>query len=161
MKIPAFALGRRFAAFAFATLVASLLAAPALAAPTPVPLPKVPLHASYLVTVNGKGQVVKIVSKDWSKDRRFNIVTYGNAVQAFIRRDDGTVVLGTFRLGYDYDPATNKTERSVELVKRGGVDPNAPSAVSVLNERSKELNKRDQTELRTYLKLHPTGEPTK
>jgi len=56
-------------------------------------------------------------------------MTYGNALQAFIRTEDGRSIPGTYRLSYDYDPRTKMVRRSVALLKAGGVDPNRISAV--------------------------------
>jgi hypothetical protein len=58
-------------------------------------------------------------------------MTYGNALQAFIRTDTGTAVAGTFRLIYDYDPHRKAVKRSVALLHAGGVNPNAAGAVTV------------------------------
>jgi hypothetical protein len=56
-------------------------------------------------------------------------MTYGNALQAFIRTPDGSAIAGTYRLTYDYDPKTKLVRRGVGLVRSGGVDPNALGAV--------------------------------
>ena len=119
------------------------------------PLAKVPLHAEYVVSVNGKGEVVKILSKKLSKMMRFDLMTYGNAVQTFIRTDTGRVVVGKFRLTYDYNPATDRIRRDVAIVQRGGVDPNAESAVSVMERHAVEYSKRDAEAMRKYLAAHP------
>ena len=44
----------------------------------------------------------------------------------------GTAVPGLYRLSYDYDPATKQVRRTVALIKAGGVDPNAPGIVTVI-----------------------------
>jgi hypothetical protein len=91
--------------------------------------PKVKLHVELIVEINRLGQVTRVRSIKPSHDQGFDAHTYGNALQAFIRTSDGHVVLGTYRLTYDYDPKTLRVRRDVALVKRGGVDPNAQGAV--------------------------------
>ncbi len=86
--------------------------------------PKVKLHTELIVEVNKLGQVSRVRSIKPSQDVPFNTHVYGNALQAFIRTPDGNVVLGSYRLTYDYDPKTLRIHRDVALVKEGGVDPN-------------------------------------
>jgi len=99
-------------------LARSLAAAAALAllgasaAPVKVPAPNVPLHAVYTVETNKLGQVVRIVSANASNDARFNTAMRGNALQAFIRRPDGTAVAGVYKLTYDYSPQTKDVRSS-------------------------------------------------
>ena len=118
-------------------LARSLAAAAALAllgasaAPVKVPAPNVPLHAVYTVETNKLGQVVRIVSANASNDARFNTAMRGNALQAFIRRPDGTAVAGVYKLTYDYSPQTKDVRRNVQLVHAGGVDPDAKGYVTV------------------------------
>lgn len=121
------------------------------------PLSKVPLHAEYVVAVNGKGEVTRVVSKKWTKNVRFDVLTYGNAVQTFIREDNGTVVVGTFRLLYDYNPQRDAIRRDVALVQRGGVDANAESAVSAMTRKAAAFTKRDQAAYQKYVKAHPAA----
>jgi hypothetical protein len=92
-------------------------------------LPKVALHSEFIVAVNKRGQVTRIMSGKPSKDRIYNIQTEGNALQAFIRTPDGKSISGSYRLTYDYSPKTARIHRDVALVKVGGVDPNAEGAV--------------------------------
>jgi hypothetical protein len=92
-------------------------------------LPKVALHTEYIVAVNKLGQVTRVISGKLSKDKSFNLHTYGNAMQAFIRTTDGKAIPGSYRLIYDYRPKTATVHRDVALVKAGGVDPNALGAV--------------------------------
>ncbi|HYW53217.1 MAG TPA: hypothetical protein VFF00_04640 [Candidatus Elarobacter sp.] len=96
--------------------------------------PKRPLHVEYTVEVNRLGQVARVRTVKPSHDEAFDAHTYGNALQAFIRTPDGEVVLGTYRLSYDYDPKTLRVRRDVTLVKRGGVDPNAKGAATSMME---------------------------
>jgi hypothetical protein len=121
-------------AFVFAFTIALLGASPA---PSNVAAPSVPLHAVYTVETNKLGQVVRVVSAQATRDEHFNTVTRGNAMQAFIRRPNGTAVAGVYKLTYDYSPSTKDVRRDVQLVHAGGVDPNAKGAVIVELEKSK------------------------
>ncbi len=93
-------------------------------------LPKVPLHTEYVVAVNKLGQVTHVINGKLSKDKTFNLQTYGNAMQAFIRTPDGKAIPGSYRLTYDYSPKTARVHRDVALVKAGGVDADAEGAVT-------------------------------
>lgn len=88
-------------------------------------------HSEFVVEVNGKGQVVRARSVKPAHDDAFNALTYGNVLQAFIRRRDGSAVPGLYRMSYDYDPGKKMVRRQVALVRAGGVDPNALGAVYV------------------------------
>jgi hypothetical protein len=118
---------RTVRALAPLAVVVALLAA--------TPAPSVPLHAAYTVETNKLGQVVRVRSAQASSDKRFNLITRGNALQAFIRRQDGTAVAGIYKLSYDYSPKTKDVARTVQLVRAGGVDPNAKGAVTAALER--------------------------
>jgi hypothetical protein len=128
------------AACAALAAVALLAAAPS---PSPSPnridvlklqskavLPKVPLHTEYIVAVNKLGQVTHVISGKVSKDKTYNLQTYGNAMQAFIRTADGKAISGRYKLTYDYSPKTTRVHREVALVATGTVDANAPGAVT-------------------------------
>jgi hypothetical protein len=136
-----------------ALIVAALLAASAVAsAATPAPkagaparinvqqlqpkeiFPKAKLHVEVMVEINKYGQVARVRSIKPSHDEQFDAHMYGNALQAFIRTPDGHVVLGTYRLTYDYDPKTQAIKRDVALVKTGGVNPNAKGAANDMME---------------------------
>jgi hypothetical protein len=130
----------RAAACAALAAVALLAAAPS---PSPSPnrvdltkvqskalLPKVPLHTEYIVAVNKLGQVTHVLSGKVSKDKTYNLQTYGNAMQAFIRTTDGKAISGRYKLTYDYNPKTTRVHREVALVATGTVDANAPGAVT-------------------------------
>jgi hypothetical protein len=115
------------------------------AAPHPaatVSPPKVPLHAEVFVDTNKLGQVTHVVSIKPSTDRGFNTQAYGNAAQTYIRTPNGDAVAGVYRLSYDYDPKTQKVRREVQLVKTGGVDPNAPGIITVMKAHLAEEQKR-------------------
>ncbi len=91
--------------------------------------PATAVHTEFMVEINRKGQVTRVRSGKSCPDLAFNAMTYGNALQAFIRTQDGRAIPGTYRLSYDFDPKTKIVHRSVQLVKAGGVDPNRISAV--------------------------------
>lgn len=93
------------------------------------------LHAAYTVDTNKLGQVVRIRSSQPSRNATFDLLTRDNALQAFIRRPNGTAVAGVFTLTYDYSPTTHRIERDVQMLHSGGVDPNAKGAVTVELER--------------------------
>jgi hypothetical protein len=90
--------------------------------------PKKALHTEFTVEINKLGQVARVRTIKPSHDPSFDAKTYGNALQAFIRTPDGQVVLGTYRLVYDYDPKTMRVRRDVMLVSRGGVNGEAKGA---------------------------------
>lgn len=152
--IPRFA-ARALAAIAL-VLAASCLAASAQPVPLPSatpPSPKVPLHAEVFVETNKLGQVSHIVSMKPSGDKGFNTQTYGNASQAFIRTEDGKAVVGLYRLSYDYDPATKKVRRSVALIKAGGIDPNAPGIVTVIQKHLDDAQGKSASPLPDFNKI--------
>jgi len=92
-------------------------------------VPSAPQHTEYVVEVNRKGQVTRVRSGKSSRDLAFNTMTYGNALQAFIRTADGKAIPGTYRLAYDYAPKSKNVHRSVALLRAGGVNANAQGAV--------------------------------
>jgi hypothetical protein len=93
-------------------------------------LPTKPLHDDFIVAINKKGQVTRVLSGHRSGNTPFDEHTYGNALQMFIRTTDGHVVLGKYRVNYDYDPHSERIRRTIALVSTGGVDPNAIGAVA-------------------------------
>lgn len=131
-------------AAAIAMLAASLL--PAAAATTPKPsaspphvqgppvlhYPAVPLHSEVVVEVNDKGQVVRVKSTKASKMQSFNLQTYGNALQMWIRRPDGSAQTGLYRITYDYDPKTRKVTRNVAMISAGGSWAKEEGAANVM-----------------------------
>jgi len=134
----------RLRAAALATILI-VTCAPALAAtPTPKPLPipsiappKVPLHTEYVVEVNKKGQVVRIKSGKPSKSHTFNVQTYGNALQMWIRKPDGTATVGLFKVTYDYNPKTRAVSRNISLVSMGGNWADEPGAATTMIDTAK------------------------
>ncbi|MBD5656979.1 MAG: hypothetical protein IAI50_17640 [Candidatus Eremiobacteraeota bacterium] len=119
-----------------ATLGCAALVAALAAGRTPSPAavvhtPTTAVHTEFVVETNRLGQVTRVRSGVSSKDAAFNAMTYGNALQSFIRTDSGRAVAGTYRLDYDYDPRRKAVKRSVAIVRAGGVNPNAPGAVTV------------------------------
>ncbi|MHB8152199.1 MAG: hypothetical protein ACYDGW_08670 [Vulcanimicrobiaceae bacterium] len=158
------------AAFALAAIFA-LGAGPASASPKPtpapirIPIPKNKMHSDFTVEVNHLGQVVRVTSGDWSHSAHFNHITYGNVLQAFIRRPDGTAVVGVYRISYTYDPRTTHIYRSVVLLKRGGNWGNLPGAVEqmIAKQRARErlAAQRRAAKLPTLKQiLGPTPKPT-
>jgi len=121
-------------------------AAPAAAAASPAPartpyridvtkiqpkalLPKTSLHDDFIVAINNKGQVTRVLSGHRSGNTVFDEHMYGNALQMFIRTADGKAIVGKYRVNYDYNPKTTRIRRTIALVSTGGVDPNATGAV--------------------------------
>jgi hypothetical protein len=100
-------------------------------------LPKHVEHTEFFVDVNKLGQVTRVRPQHQSDSATFNAQTYGNALQTFIRTPDGHVVIGTYRLTYDFDPKTSRVRRTVSLVRQGGVDPNAKGAAAALIEEAR------------------------
>lgn len=116
-------------AVAFFVLLFAVPAVSAAATPPPsgsmagmpaIKLPAVPLHTEFIVEVNKKGQVVKSKASKLSKVDTFNLQTYGNTLQMWIRKPDGSADVGTFRVSFDYDPKTKKVSRNITLVSLGG-----------------------------------------
>lgn len=127
-----------------AILVAT--AAPALAAtPSPAPrptrvvihLPNEPLHTEVVVEVNKKGQVVRVKSTKPCKIASFNVQTYGNALQMWIRRPDGSAQVGLYRIAYDYNPKTQDVTRRISLISAGGSWADAEGAANVMVDMEK------------------------
>ncbi len=130
------------------------------AAPTLPPRMHVPqqptsaLETQFIVETNAKGQVTRVRSGKSSPNSKFNVMTYGNALQTFIRKADGSAVAGTFRLIYDYSPATHMVERHVVLVREGGVNPNAIGAVQEMMEATHKHHAQTPKSLPTH---HPAA----
>jgi hypothetical protein len=114
----------RAVALALITLAA---VAPAYAATTkplrPLPTPRLPttrLHTEFVVEVNKKGQVVRVKSGKSCPNLTFNAQTYGNVLQIWIRKPNGTAIVGLYRVVYDYNPQNQHVQRHVALVRTGG-----------------------------------------
>jgi len=103
--------------------------------------PTTPQHAEYVVEANRKGQVVRIRSAKHASDPSFDARVQGNVLQVFIRKPDGTAVAGIYRLTYDYNPHTKTVTRHVALMQAGGVNPDAPGAVTVLEQQDAQILK--------------------
>jgi hypothetical protein len=135
----------------FSILLAALMVAafvPAMAAtpkPKPTPhasvpvlkLPNEPLHSEYIVEVNKRGQVVRVKSSKVSKVTTFNVQTYGNALQMWIRKPNGSATVGLFKVTYDYNPKTHKVARNISLVSTGGSWANDEGAANVMLDTAK------------------------
>ncbi|MBV9233856.1 MAG: hypothetical protein JO030_07425 [Candidatus Eremiobacteraeota bacterium] len=112
--------------------------APLGASPTPKPAapvihpPSVALHSEVVVEVNKKGQVVRVKSTKPSKVRSFNVQTFGNALQMWIRHPNGTAQTGLYRVTYDYNPKTTEVTRHVSLISAGGSWANDEGAATVM-----------------------------
>jgi len=104
--------------------------------PPPHP-PPVPLHAEYVVEVNKRGQVVAIKSGKGTKYPTFNAQTYGNALQMWIRKADGTAVVGLFKVTYDYNPKTHAVARKISLISTGGTWGDREGAANVMIDTAK------------------------
>ena len=100
-------------------------------------LPNTPLHVEVVVEVNKKGQVVRVKSAKPSKVRSFNIQTYGNALQMWIRKPDGSAEVGLYRVTYDYNPKNQQVTRRVALVSLGGNWGNSEGAADVMIDLAK------------------------
>lgn len=99
-----------------------------------IKLPTVPLHTEFLVEVNKKGQVVKSKQTKFCKVDTFNLMTFGNTLQMWIRKPDNTATVGTFRVTFDYDPKTKKVARNVALVSAGGTWGDQDGAATAMYE---------------------------
>ncbi len=122
----------------------------------PIPIPRTPTtrqHSEFVVEVNRKGQVVRADRVKPAQNDTFNAMTYGNVLQAFIRRPDGSAVSGIYRMTYDYDPRRKTVRRQVALLRAGNVDPNALGAVD------REIEKIASERARERLNAPPTPSP--
>jgi hypothetical protein len=171
-------------ALATLTMLAMLggVAPPAFAASTPKPkpaptrvviqMPTIPLHTEVVVEVNAKGQVVRVKSTKPSKRASFNFQTYGNALQMWIRKPDGSAQVGLYRVIYDYNPKTQTVTRHVALISAGGNWANEPGAANVMVEMEKkqaaaaaETERKEQEKFNKLPSLNqirgaPTPKPT-
>ena len=137
----------RWSSLALAAVVigAAVPCAAATAPATPhYTLPTVPLHTEAIVEVNKKGQVVRIKSTKSCKVQSFNIQTFGNALQMWIRRPNGTAQVGLYRVSYDYDPKTHGVTRSIALVSAGGNWGDEEGAANVMIEQARKTAAEDR-----------------
>ena len=130
----------RLSGVLIAALALLPLSAAAQQVPPPMPkstaAPTTAQHAEYTVEVNRKGQVIRVRSAKHASDPSFDARLYGNALQVFIRRPDGTALAGVYVLTYDYNPRTKQVTRHVALLQAGGVNPDALGAVDVLGQQN-------------------------
>lgn len=103
-------------------------------------LPPIALHTEFKVQVNRKGQIVRVKSGKESKYPDFNAMTYGNVLQMFIRRPDGSATVGMYRVTYDYNPKTKNVHRGVSLLSEGGDWADELGAV----DQMRELDRKNQ-----------------
>jgi hypothetical protein len=140
-------------------LLLTLVLAATTAATTPLPpppIPKIPLHTSFVVEVNAKGQVVRVKTAKASPDAFFNTQTNGNVLQMWIRHPDGSAEVGLYRVNYDYDPKTQKISRKIALVSRGGTWGSEPGAADVMMDTAKrEYEEAQQQQQQTQKNLPP------
>jgi hypothetical protein len=153
-------------------------AAPALAAtPSPKPTatprvpksvtitqPTVPLHTEFLVKVNKKGQVVSSTAVVKCKSATVNTMTFGNSLQMWIRKADGTAEVGTYRVTYDYNPKAHTINRKISLVSAGGSWGDKPGAATSMMDTAKreylEAQKKQQEQIKNLPSLNTiTGTP--
>jgi hypothetical protein len=93
---------------------------------------------------------VRVKSSKPTKYSTFNVQTYGNAMQMWIRRPDGTATVGLFKVTYDYDPKTHKISRNIALLSTGGSWANDEGAANAMLDLAKkealEAQKRRQSQ---------------
>ncbi|MBV8246484.1 MAG: hypothetical protein JOZ38_11215 [Candidatus Eremiobacteraeota bacterium] len=99
------------------------------------------LHTEFVVEVNHLGQIVRVKSGKSCKNLAFNAQTYGNVLQMWIRKPDGTAVVGMYRVTYDYDPKTHDVHRGVALLKEGGDWGDELGAANEMLQKDNTLNK--------------------
>lgn len=73
-----------------------------------------------------------MTGREFSKNALFNLQTFGNAQQMWIRHPNGTADVGLYRVTYDYNPRTRKVLRRVTLVRLGGSWANAQGAANAM-----------------------------
>jgi len=90
------ALRRALSAIALGSALLAAQAAGAASEHPKVFVPRFPAsqeHTEFVVEVNAKGQVTRVRSGRASPDAAFNTMTYGNALQVFIRTQDGKAII--------------------------------------------------------------------
>ena len=171
--------------FALASILIAACAPAAAFAATPTPSPKatpkipksvtitqptVPLHTEFAVKVNNKGQVVTSKPLVQSKSETYNTMTFGNTLQMWIREQDGTAKVGTFKVTFDYDPKTKKISRQISLISLGGDWGDKPGAATQMMDTAKreyqDAQKKQQQEIQSLPSLNqitghsPTPSPS-
>ncbi|MGZ3496939.1 MAG: hypothetical protein ACXWNK_10185 [Vulcanimicrobiaceae bacterium] len=134
---------RAVALAAFIAVMPAYASAAKTPAPRPAPtprLPDVPLHTEFNVEVNKMGQVVRVKSGKSCKNLTFNAQTYGNVLQMWIRRPDGTAEVGLYHVTYDYDPKKQNVARHIALLKSGGNWANEEGAANNMVDIAKREN---------------------
>lgn len=129
------------------------------AQPTAVQTPPPPAtaqHTAFIVSTNKKGQVVTVKPERKDRDAAFNMMTYGNALQMFIRTPDGRAIPGRYRVSYDYSPQTKDVKRNIALISAGGVDPEAVGAV----DRLAAVERQNAERAKQARKTKPLASPT-
>ncbi len=81
---------------------------------------------------------MRVKSTKPSKLQSFNVQTYGNALQMWIRRPNGTAQVGLYRITYDYNPKTQDVTRRVALISAGGSWADSQGAANVMVEMEKQ-----------------------
>ncbi|MDQ2872515.1 MAG: hypothetical protein M3R35_05255 [Candidatus Eremiobacteraeota bacterium] len=148
-----------------ALALAGLLAlAPAVAgaavSPRPLPTPRLPnraLHTEFNVEVNKQGQVVLVKSGKSCPDLNFNAKTYGNVLQMWIRRPNGTALVGMYHVTYDYNPKTHGLARHVSLVKSGGNWGNKQGAANNMIDIAKRENAKEAAQAAAARRAHDSA----
>jgi hypothetical protein len=118
-------------------------------------MPTTPQHTELIVETNKRGEVARVRAGKGGPDPLFNIMVYGNALQAYIHTAEGGSIAGTYRLTYDYSPVTKNVKRQVELIHAGGVDPDAIGAVDDMmkvNDRRMQLDAKLWSQLKANQK---------
>ena len=131
--------------------------------PAPV-APTQPLRVVLVVETNKKGQVARVrgPGSKSSPNDTFNAMCYGNALQVFIRTEDGRSIAGTYKLIYDYSPDTKDVKRTVEPIRLGGVNPDAIGAVDDMakqNMKKMEEDRRAWEQAMAKARAHASPSP--
>ena len=148
-----------FLVFLFAAPALPVAAQTASPHPFTLPTPHLPtdrLHTEFVVEVNRLGQIVRVKSGKSCKNLTFNAQTYGNVLQMWIRKPNGSAIVGLYRVTYDYDPRTQKVHRGVALLARGGNWGNKKGAVTDMMQ----IDARNRAEHRPLPGLNQILRPT-
>lgn len=125
-------------------------------------LPTTPLMSWFDVEVNRLGQVVRVKNGKWSNDTAFNHHTYGNVLQMWIRKPNGSATVGMYRVTYNYSPKTKHISRNIKLMYAGGSwGSDRGAALEMLDKAAAEKAKTPQKLPSFGNIVHPTARPTK